>query len=651
MAVVVAILPFFPRFGLLYGAIAPKAILLVVAVDVLLIAWAVLVYKRAGDGTRLRSPFVVALLALITTQYLAAFFGVNLDKSFWGDLARSSGLFFLTHICLWSLALAELLRRDDWTLLRRAIIASAGLFAALLLIGADGLGYTGSVLWIDFASRGLTLGNETFAAMYLLLTACVGAVEFVRTKSRAWRSGIALTTGLIAICPVIFNTGLLTGRVSLSNVVASPQLLLGLTRASSVVFFGWLSFVGVWWLLTRISHDRIRKVLKVLLVGLLLAGAVVGSALHMTTGSIVQDALSDKTTVARYYVWESATKAIADKPLLGWGPENFDRAFESNFDSRLYTKEGRIEGWFDRAHNVVLDTTTTSGLLGLLAAVLLVAAYCVVIVRAHRRGIIGEGEAVLLLSLPVVHILQLQTAFDVVPTYALLSIIGGYVLSLENTQSSEFLVRHHKAIGVGVGLVALVSLSYVLLIDLPRQGSLAASLSEGRAHVRSELLTTGLSKSSDFEALHRSSNLFVESVYDELKKKGTSEEVVAPAREYLGKYLATYKAYLAKEPDHYRARMHYAYLLILNSEWRGEGADEALALIESSYELSPGNPTTYVLEIMARSYLGDYAGAQHVLQDLNAQLPTIQLSKDTTAWLERQIRIAPQHSFLQISNL
>ncbi len=64
----------------------------------------------------------------------------------------------------------------------------------------------------------------------------------------------------------------------------------------------------------------------------------------------------------RLLIWQKSIVAIVQKPLLGWGPENFDLAFTSVLTpSDFDFKNVRV----DRAHNLILDTAVNFGLLGL----------------------------------------------------------------------------------------------------------------------------------------------------------------------------------------------------------------------------------------------------------------------------------------------
>ena len=69
-------------------------------------------------------------------------------------------------------------------------------------------------------------------------------------------------------------------------------------------------------------------------------------------------------------IWQDALQAVAGpRILLGYGPETQMLALEPRFPVELAQRFE--DARFDRAHNLVLDTLLTTGLLGLAALLLL----------------------------------------------------------------------------------------------------------------------------------------------------------------------------------------------------------------------------------------------------------------------------------------
>jgi O-antigen ligase len=81
--------------------------------------------------------------------------------------------------------------------------------------------------------------------------------------------------------------------------------------------------------------------------------------------------LRDGTSASRFDEWRTATRTIADHPLLGVGPEGYRVVFPQEV-SAAYVRKYGVAVYPDRAHNGILDVTLAGGLVaGLLYAALL----------------------------------------------------------------------------------------------------------------------------------------------------------------------------------------------------------------------------------------------------------------------------------------
>jgi hypothetical protein len=66
-------------------------------------------------------------------------------------------------------------------------------------------------------------------------------------------------------------------------------------------------------------------------------------------------------TQGRYFVWPMAIEGWKERPILGWGQENFTYIFQEHYRPEMY----ELEPWFDRAHNIFLDWLVVGGLVGI----------------------------------------------------------------------------------------------------------------------------------------------------------------------------------------------------------------------------------------------------------------------------------------------
>ncbi len=83
-----------------------------------------------------------------------------------------------------------------------------------------------------------------------------------------------------------------------------------------------------------------------------------------TLSRLTSISLSNPTIQSRLILWQSAWQAWQKKPLLGWGPENFETAINKYSFPRLASFEAYST---DRAHNFIFDYGVTLGWLGLLS--------------------------------------------------------------------------------------------------------------------------------------------------------------------------------------------------------------------------------------------------------------------------------------------
>jgi hypothetical protein len=81
----------------------------------------------------------------------------------------------------------------------------------------------------------------------------------------------------------------------------------------------------------------------------------------------VQDTLVDISSGARFVLWDMAWEGIQERPLLGWGLENYQFVSYKFFNPCLGSEQCGGELWFDHAHNKLLDVWVETGLFGLMA--------------------------------------------------------------------------------------------------------------------------------------------------------------------------------------------------------------------------------------------------------------------------------------------
>lgn len=406
--------------GYFFPFIVPKYVAFRVLVELLFLAWLLLL---AANPSRYRVRMTLAawgVLAYVASAVISAAVGVDWHTSFFGTFERMEGVFTTLHYAMLFIALPALFRREDWVkILRWAVGVS-------VLLSLYGLAQRAGATWTVEAGRdriSSRIGNPAYVGAYLLFQMGFAAYLLVRdwaTKLR-W-----LWLPALAILLVTFVLTLTRGA------------MLGLFAALPVVALAWLWFSRkptegaaqpskkLRWIVGGAA--ALAVALPLLLVAFKNSAVVQSSSMLRRFADI---SASTRTAQTRFFTWNSAWQGIQERPILGWGPEQFPVPFNQHFNPGHY-QGPNSETWFDHAHNIVLDILTTQGAVGLLAWLTFVAGLLALAWRACRTpatralGLAGVG-------ILVAYLLQNLFLFDVLVVWMVLAVLGGVLASFQPT--------------------------------------------------------------------------------------------------------------------------------------------------------------------------------------------------------------------------
>ena len=106
-----------------------------------------------------------------------------------------------------------------------------------------------------------------------------------------------------------------------------------------------------------------------------------GSPQQTTSARIVSTTLEENSLATRLELIGIGIQGFLERPVLGWGQENFARVFDRFADASLYKYTRSSQ---DQTHNKVVEELTTKGVLGTLAYGALWATLVWAIVRRRR---------------------------------------------------------------------------------------------------------------------------------------------------------------------------------------------------------------------------------------------------------------------------
>ena len=380
--------------------------------------WAFEAHK--GDAKKriavlFHKPLVIAVTVFAAIFELACMFAYDFHAAFWSNFERGEGGFQMLHYYLFFLLLVLIFATEkDWKNLFRFSLISAGLMILYGIAGnysvAGFIGpYAGSTApagwWhalVDGRFEG-SLGNSAYVDAYLLFSMfyvgylwIASAREKTLTALKSWGYGVAL-----AIVVVFFVLGQTRGA------------FLGLAAAL---------FAAV--LYTVFSNSgKIRKWGLLALCVLIVLGVGIYAARNtkfvssFPEGRLLQLSLSDPTAQTRLWVWNEAWHGFLEKPVLGWGPENFTPVYDKFFNPKFYTPGQNNETWFDRAHSVYFDYLSETGILGLLSYLGMFFMFYWEFFKGPHKHAESKLQRALVFAIPIAYLGQGIAIFDVFPMY------------------------------------------------------------------------------------------------------------------------------------------------------------------------------------------------------------------------------------------
>ncbi|MDP3947221.1 MAG: O-antigen ligase family protein [bacterium] len=389
------------------------------------------------------SPLVWAVTAFVGAFLISTFLARDPALAFWSNFERGEGGFAMLYLYALFLLLGLVIPRTGSTALppsgarrERAWFGSAhhkwrgmmlvSVIAALMVVGygvlamldnpENGTYFMGptSADIVAFSKHFAgSLGNSIYVGSYLLFVFFYLGIllEDKQRGQNADRTRKYAEMGLYFTLAALFFVFfvLSQGRGAMVGLVAG--ILAGLGFAVSA------------------ARGRTRY----LLLGILGALLVFGAALRYYKDSPAVASvpivsrfarISVSSDLTRLYAWWTAWEAFKERPLFGWGPENFTEEFDRRFDTRHFMPGVDSTTWYDRAHSIIFDYLAELGAVGLAGFLSIFAAFYWQFFKFWDRTRVLWGA--LWFAFPVAYLAQGVTIFDIFPIYIQLFLFLGY---------------------------------------------------------------------------------------------------------------------------------------------------------------------------------------------------------------------------------
>lgn len=451
------IIPFIPLYvanSMFFPFITGKAFAMRIIIEVIFALWIVLMFANKKYVPKF-TWLTGAVTALAVVSLVADLVGVNPIRSLWSNFERMEGWVVIAHLWAYFMVLASVVdTRKLWSVLFNVSLVSATITAIYGLFQLFGL----ADVHQSAARLDASLGNAAYMGVYMLFhvgLAAFMAFDFAKEKNtlKSWLySGIAVIGGYF----VISYLGLMLGLEGSSAAILQyvPVLLYLALLAASV--YAWRYPPLVFLFSFIVFQTQTRGTMLGLIGGVLLAlalyaifgkneskksrivaGSVIGAivligvvfwlnkdASFIQKSPVLQRLASISLSAsgqARQYVWPMALKGFSERPILGWGQENFNYVFNANYAPQMYGQEQ----WFDRAHSVFLDWLVASGVVGFIVYISL---YVLAIMGIWKSDLSIAKKSVLT-GLVVAYTIHNVFVFDNLSSYLMFFVVLGFVNS------------------------------------------------------------------------------------------------------------------------------------------------------------------------------------------------------------------------------
>lgn len=395
-----------------------------------------------------------SFVTFVLITLIADLNGENPAKSLWSNFERMEGFVTIAHLFIFTLITGAVVNTEHlWEKLFNVSLLSSFIMSMYGFMQLSGL--------YNINQGGVrldgTLGNATYLAIYAIFNLFIAGVLFVRRFNERWGDGSKIVMCVLSvILPIILFASsdkgssvsdsfyiyslILSAILSIVFVFMKRQWLYGLqfvilsvmlyhtaTRGAILGFIGGLGLTALIIAIKDDKHKTLRKAsFAVILAIIVLSGAFYSVRKQSwvtenpVLGRFASMSINDTKTQARGYVWPMALKGFKERPILGWGQENFNYVFNKYYDPRMYSQEP----WFDRTHNVVLDWLINGGILGLLAYLSL---FLSAIYALWKYGDLSLSEKAMFSGLMFAYFFHNIFVFDNIVSYILFATILAYL--------------------------------------------------------------------------------------------------------------------------------------------------------------------------------------------------------------------------------
>lgn len=428
-------------------------------IEIMVGLWLILMWT-SGRYTPPRSWIIKLLVLNIIVAVISSIYGVSLNRSLWSTYERMGGIIGLAHWAAFVLVTTSLLRTlDDWKPILKFAVIIGGIVAVFGIIEYHGGAYpsyfdtTPGIVETRISG---TLGNSTYLASYLVVTFFLTLFLIGLAVNRIIHPEKPNTTTSTGGDPTLLTNSRKAMLECLIWVSIAAVSLWGLqltgSRGGTLGLVAGILAITLLYLMWGNHAKGKQASLVFVLISLLL----IAFLFSFRNTTVYENLISSNPTISRFdssisdmakfriHSTEAGIKAFLDRPIFGWGPENYVVGFEAHASPTYYSESNTGLDTFDHAHNKLVEEAATKGTLGILTYLMVWISLFYVLIMIGKTSSERQLLIISLLgALTAFFVQNLFTVDSVVPLMMFMLIIG-LVATLESEYGIRFSLEYLK---------------------------------------------------------------------------------------------------------------------------------------------------------------------------------------------------------------
>lgn len=436
----------------IFPFIVPKIVFFRSVVEVMTVLYILLLTINWQQYKPKSNYLNIGVVLFLFSFAISTFVGTDAYHSFWDNHERMLGLFTLIHYVAFYFVCAGVMRDwKDWKWAGRVFLTSG---FVVMFVGWLQTQMPDLLLNQGSTRVASTLGNSIYVGNYGLFLTFLASLLFSREKNVFWKWSYGFA-GIFGFMGMFWS--------------GTRGSLLGLVFGAIFALIGYVVVLK--------KYPKIRMAL----ISLMILGIACMSLLYTFRNTdfvkgipgvnrAVSTSFSDLKSSARWIAWEIAVEGWKERPIFGWGPNNYFYAFNEHYKSRSLDF-GYGETWFDNAHNIVLNTLAVQGAFGLFTYFAVYILALVSLLIAYRKNIVDFHFAIIGGAFVVAHFVSVITVFEDPTSYiylmfwlAMVSVMS-FSLNTNSVESTKKVVvvlqnpdtKIGNGLILGMGLVGFIA--------------------------------------------------------------------------------------------------------------------------------------------------------------------------------------------------